>query len=146
MRIEKGHPAGGELNGQVTAGDLGLAKLLSTKKDYIGRALSQRPALIDPERPTLMGFKPIDKSVRLRAGAHLLPQDTPRKAAHDQGWFSSAAFSPMLNQWIALGFVRGGARRAGETLLAYDPVRKAECAVEVCAPVFFDPEGARLHG
>ena len=145
MRIEKGHPAGGELNGQVTAGDLGLGKMLSLKKDYIGHALSRRPALIDPNRPTLMGFKPIDKTQRLRAGAHLLPRDAPKKATHDQGWLSSAAFSPMLEHWVALGFVRGGAARLGETLLAYDPVRKFECEVEICVPVFFDPEGARLH-
>jgi sarcosine oxidase subunit alpha len=146
MRIEKGHPAGGELNGQVTAGDLGLGKMLSMKKYYIGRALSQRPALMDPDRPTLMGFKPVDKTHRVRAGAHLLSLDAPKTAAHDQGWLSSAAFSPMLGSWIALGLIRGGAKRQGEKLLAYDPVRHFECAVEVCAPVFFDPEGARLHG
>jgi sarcosine oxidase subunit alpha len=146
LRIEKGHPAGGELNGQTTAGDLGLGKLLSTKKEYIGRALSQRPALTKADRPTLMGFKPIDKTVRIRAGAHLLPLGAAKTAAHDQGWLSSAAFSPMLNHWIALGFVRGGAQRLGETLLVYDPLRKSECAAEVCAPVFFDPDGARLHG
>ena len=36
MRIEKGHVAGPELDGRTTAADLGLQKLLSTKKDFIG--------------------------------------------------------------------------------------------------------------
>ena len=32
MRIEKGHVAGGELNGTTTAGDLGLGKMMSTQE------------------------------------------------------------------------------------------------------------------
>ena len=50
LRIEKGHPAGGELNGQTTAHDLGMGKMLSTKKDFIGRFMAARPALTDPAR------------------------------------------------------------------------------------------------
>ena len=57
MRIEKGHPAGAELNGQTTAHDLGMGKLLSTKKDFIGRAMAARPALTDPARPRLVGLQ-----------------------------------------------------------------------------------------
>ena len=52
MRIEKGHVAGSELNGQTTARDLGLARMMSTKKDFIGRFMAGRPALLDPDRPT----------------------------------------------------------------------------------------------
>ena len=51
MRIEKGHVAGGELNGQTTAADLGLGKMVSTKKDFVGRTMAQRPALTDPLEP-----------------------------------------------------------------------------------------------
>ena len=58
MRIEKGHVAGGELNGHTTTRDLGLGKMMSSKKDYIGRLMAQRPALKDPQRPSLAGFKP----------------------------------------------------------------------------------------
>ena len=46
MRIEKGHVAGNELNGQTTAHDLGLGRMLSASKDYVGRALAQRPAFV----------------------------------------------------------------------------------------------------
>ncbi len=51
LRIEKGHPAGSELNGQTTAHDLGFGKMLSAKKDFIGRFMAARPALTDPARP-----------------------------------------------------------------------------------------------
>ena len=56
MRIEKGHVSGNEMNGQTTARDLGLGRMMSAKKDYIGRVLAERPALVEPDRPTLVGF------------------------------------------------------------------------------------------
>ncbi len=37
MRVEKGHAAGNELNGETTAGDLGFGRMMSRKKDFIGR-------------------------------------------------------------------------------------------------------------
>ena len=43
MRIEKGHPAGNELNGRTTAGDLGLERMMSKKKDFVGRVMARRP-------------------------------------------------------------------------------------------------------
>ena len=42
MRIDKGHFAGNEINGQTVARDLGLGKMMSQKKDYIGRSMAQR--------------------------------------------------------------------------------------------------------
>ncbi len=42
MRIEKGHAAGNELNGQTTALNLGLGRMVSKKKDSIGSTLSER--------------------------------------------------------------------------------------------------------
>ena len=82
MRIEKGHVAGNELNGQTTARDLGLGRMMSTKKDFIGRVLAGRPALVDPERPALVGFKPVDPraaAARRRASpAARAPRDRRR--------------------------------------------------------------------
>ena len=55
MRIEKGHPAGPELNGQTTAHDLGMGRMVSKKKDFIGRFMGERPALTEAERASLVG-------------------------------------------------------------------------------------------
>ncbi len=145
MRIEKGHPAGPELNGQTTAHDLGMGKLLSGKKDFIGRAMATRPALCDPARPTLVGLKPVDRVTALRAGSHLLPPGAQAVAAHDQGWVTSAAFSPTLGHPIALAMLANGPARHGETIRVYDPVRGGDALAEVVAPVFLDPQGSRLH-
>jgi sarcosine oxidase subunit alpha len=145
LRIEKGHVAGNELNGQTTARDLGLGRMMSSKKDYIGRILAGRPALVAPDRPSLAGFKPLDPGQRLRAGAHFLKSGASETAANDEGYMTSVAYSPHVGSWIGLGLLADGAGRIGERLRAYDPVRNGDVEVEVVSPIFVDPEGARLH-
>ncbi len=146
MRIEKGHPAGPELNGQTTATDLGLGRLLSRRKDHVGRAMAARPALADPARPTLVGVRPLDPSEALPAGAHLLPDGAAATADHDQGWLSSTARSATLESWIGLGMLSHGPARHGEIMVAHDPLRGRAVRVRIVPPVFVDPDGARLHG
>ena len=145
LRIEKGHPAGAELNGQTTAHDLGMGKLLSAKKDFIGRAMAARPALTDPARPRLVGLKPLDGTTMLRAGSHLLNQGAEAVIANDQGYITSAAISPTLGHPIALAMLANGPERLGETIRVYDPVRNGDTLAEIVAPVFYDPSGSRLH-
>jgi sarcosine oxidase subunit alpha len=146
MRIEKGHVAGNEINGQTTARDLGLEKLMSTRKDYIGRVMATRDALFDPARPALAGFKPVNQTDRLRAGAHFLADGAQPTAQNDQGYMTSVAFSSTLGHWIGLGLLSGGRSRYGERVRAYDPVRSGDVLVEVCNPIFYDPDGVRLRG
>jgi sarcosine oxidase subunit alpha len=145
MRIEKGHPAGNELNGQTTAHDLGLGKLLSKKKDFIGRALAARPFLTDPSRQTLVGLKPVNPQDRLRAGSHLLPPGAEASAANDQGHITSAAYSPSCGHAIALALLTNGPSRIGEQIRVFDPVRGGDMLAEIVSPVFVDAEGVRLH-
>src|SRR5829696_6134842 len=146
LRIEKGHVAGAELNGQTTARDLGLQRMMSTKKDFIGRAMAERPALLDPDRPMLAGFKPVDRAERLRAGAHFVPLGAPAAAEYDEGQMTSVAFSPTLGYWIGLGLLRRGPERVGERVRAFDPVRGGDVAVEICSPSFVDAAGERFRG
>jgi methylglutamate dehydrogenase subunit C len=145
MRIEKGHIGGPELNGQTTANDLGLARMMATKKDYIGRIMAARPGLVAPDRPALVGFKPVDRSATIGSGAHFLPLGAEPVAANDQGYMTSAGFSPMLGHWIGLGLLSRGPQRLGEVVRAYDPLRNRDLPVEVCSPNFFDPDGSRLR-
>src|SRR5262249_46991329 len=60
MRIEKGHVAGAEINGQTTPADLGLARLVSAKKYFIGRRLLERPALTRKTPPSPVRLEPVD--------------------------------------------------------------------------------------
>ena len=44
---------------------------------------------------------------------------------------------------LALGLVAGGRARTGQTL--YVSIPGGEVPVEVASPVFYDPQGRRLH-
>uniref|UniRef100_B0SV22 Sarcosine oxidase, alpha subunit family n=1 Tax=Caulobacter sp. (strain K31) TaxID=366602 RepID=B0SV22_CAUSK len=146
MRIEKGHVAGPELNGQTTAADLGLGRMMSTKKDYIGRVLSGRPALVDPDRPVLVGLVPVDRGQTFAGGAHLVPPGRAAVARNVEGHVTSVAFSPTLGHGIALALLARGRERHGQRIVAHDPVRGMSVEAHVSDPVFFDPEGARARG
>ncbi len=146
MRIEKGHFAGNELPGQTTAQILGLGGMVSKKKDAIGSKMSERPDLNREDDLALMGFRPVDHSINLMAGAHFLTPGEPADMAHDQGWMTSVAYSPELGHSVGLGFLKRGRERIGETVRAYCPVRHQDIAVEVCSAHHIDPEGVRQRG
>jgi methylglutamate dehydrogenase subunit C len=145
MRIEKGHPAGNELNGETTAGDLGMGRMLSTKKDFIGHVMAGRPGLTDRDRPSLVGIHPLHGE-RLRAGGHLVPLGVPPVASNDQGYVTSTAFSPTLGHWVGLALLKRGPDRRDEHVIVHDPLRGTDVEVEVSDPVFVDPKGARVRG
>ena len=146
MRIEKGHISGPELNGTTTARDVGLGGMVSTKKDFIGRVLGHRPGLLETDRPSLVGLRPVDKQDRLKSGAHFIARDAEPSAASDDGYMTSVAFSPSCGHWIGLGLLKRGPARFGEILRSYDPIRGENTLVQVVAPCFVDAEGGRLRG
>ncbi|MDB5657049.1 MAG: sarcosine oxidase, alpha subunit family [Tardiphaga sp.] len=146
MRIEKGHVAGAELNGQTVARDLGLGKMMSQKKDYIGRGMAGREALVDPDRPTLVGLRPVDRRQRLRSGALLFARDAVPSPDNNAGYITSTAFSPSVGHWIGLGLLARGPERTGEIIRGWDPIRSADLELEVVSPLFVDAEGVRLRG
>ncbi len=146
MRIEKGHAAGNELNGQTTAQMLGLGGMVSKKKDGVGSTLSERVEMNRDDDLRLVGFHPVDRSVLLTAGAHFLTPGDPEDMAHDQGWMTSVAFSPELGHSVGLGFLKRGQERIGEKVRAFSPVRDQDVLVEVCSPHHIDPEGVRQRG
>lgn len=143
LRVEKGHVAGNELNGQTTALNLGLGRMVSVKKDSIGAVLSRRSELTREDGLRLVGLRPVDPADPVPAGAHLLEKGARPVAASDQGYVTSAVHSPHLGHAIALGFLQRGDKRHGEVIRAFDPLRKRDIAVTVCSPHFIDPDGER---
>jgi heterotetrameric sarcosine oxidase alpha subunit len=145
MRIEKGHVTGNELNGTITARNLGMAKMISAKKDSIGAVLAGREALVAEDGLCLVGLQAIDDNI-VTAGAHLFAEDTPVDPAHDQGYVTSAAWSPHLGASIGLGFITSGAARHGEIVRLLNPLEGRSARARICSPHFIDPEGERLRG
>lgn len=146
LRIEKGLLTHAELHGRTTAFDLGLAGMVSTAKDCIGQAASRRPGLLDPARERLVGLRAVEEGRRLTAGAHLFAKDAKAVTANDQGYVTSACYSPTLDCYLGLAFLKNGPERHGEVIRMVDHLRGVDTLAEVCHPVFFDPEGGRARG
>jgi sarcosine oxidase subunit alpha len=60
------------------------------------------------------------------------------------GHVTSSYASAALGRSVALAMLAGGRARVGETLFVPMPGR--DIRVKVTAPVFYDPQGARLNG
>ncbi|HEV2228961.1 MAG TPA: glycine cleavage T C-terminal barrel domain-containing protein, partial [Steroidobacteraceae bacterium] len=145
MRAEKGYIiVGQDTDGTVTPDDAGLAWAIGkTKPDFVGMRSLQRPAMSAPDRRQLVGLLTKDPQVVLEEGAQVLAEPRVPPPTRPLGHVTSSYHSAVLGRSIALALVSGGRARTGQTL--YVPGRTGEAAVEVASPVFYDPEGKRLH-
>lgn len=147
LRVEKGHIAPGtEIDGRRTPGDLGLAAMVSTEKDFLGRALLQRSALQAGGREQLVGLVPQDRKTPIPGGAHLSDQPVDRNGcAKTLGHLTTTIKSPSLGHPIALAFLKDGIARSGDLLWAHSPVAGKSVRVQVTRNCAYDPKGTRLH-
>ncbi len=145
LRLEKGLLTHAELHGRTTAFDIGMERMISAKKDCIGKAAAARPGLTDPDRERLVGLKPVGAVKQLTAGAHLFGEADAATRENDQGYVTSVGFSPTLGHFAGLGFLKRGPERHGEVIRMVDHLRGIEALCEVTAPAFFDPDGGRAR-
>jgi len=88
---------------------MGLERMQSGRKDYIGRAMLTREGLEDVRRPRFVGLVPVDGRTRIKAGAHLVEDPDRPPPVPRLGHVSSSAYlSPTVGHPIALGFVSTG--------------------------------------
>ena len=145
LRAEKGFIIiGQDTDGTVTPDDVGLAWAIGkAKPDFVGKRALARPSMRSPDRKQLVGLLTRDPKVVLEEGAQVVDvpgQSPPMKLI---GHVTSSYASATLGRSIALAVVAGGRARIGQTL--HVPMPGGEIPVEVCAPVFYDPKGARLN-
>ncbi len=146
LRLEKGFVTHAEIHGRITADDIGMGRMVSDKKDSVGKVSSQRPGMSGPEREQLVGLKPVGAVKQLLGGAHLFNPGDEAIRTNDQGYITSHCFSPHLGHPIAQAFVKNGRARIGEKIRMVDHLREVETLCEICSPVFLDPEGEKLRG
>ncbi len=146
LRIEKGFITHAEIHGRVTAGDIGMGALMSTKKDFIGKTMAHRPGLTEAGREQLVGLQPVGAVKQMTAGAHLFTMGDDPIRQNDQGYVTSVGYSPTLGVNLAMGFLKNGRARHGETIMLVDHLRDLRTAVKVTDPVVFDPSGGRMRG
>ncbi|WP_102222949.1 sarcosine oxidase subunit alpha family protein [Acidimangrovimonas sediminis] len=149
LRIEKGLITHAEIHGRITAGDIGMGRMVSAKKDCIGKAASQRPGMREgPEagREELVGLRPLNAKHEIASGAHLFREGHPAVREHSEGYVTSCCWSPTLQSHIGLAFLREGRGRHGSRVRMKDHLRGLDTLCEVVDPVFFDKDGGRARG
>ena len=144
MRIEKGHVAGSELDGRVTAHDLGLGMMMSKKKAYIGRHMAGREGLSAADRKRLAGFVPVDGRTALQAGSQIIADPGARPPVEMLGHITSSGYCVEHDCPIALGLIKGGLEAwADKTVYMSFPLKDLSVPMKVVAPVFVDKAGER---
>jgi sarcosine oxidase subunit alpha len=146
LRIEKGFITHAEIHGRTTAFDIGMGRMVSAKKDCIGKAAAARPGLHGETRQQLVGLRAKGPEAVLTAGAHLFEAEAAETRLNSQGYTTSVCYSPTLDTNLALGFLVNGPARHGEVIKLRDHLRDITQEVTVCDPVFFDPTGGRARG
>ena len=146
MRIEKGHiSVGTEIDGRSTPGDLGLSRMVSTTKDFIGRALLERPQLQGAGRRQLVGLRPADGKSAVPIGGQIAHAPWTGAVQKCQGHVTASAFSYALNHPVALAMIENGRSRYGDTVWAISPIAQSNVEAEIVSPHFYDPEGRRMR-
>jgi sarcosine oxidase subunit alpha len=146
LRAEKGYIiVGQDTDGTVTPHDLGMDWIVSkAKPDFVGKRSLARPDMRRPDRKQLVGLLPLDPEAVPDEGAQIVADPTATPPVHALGHVTSAYFSPNLGRAFGLGLVEGGRTRIGERLFA-TRLDGRPIELEIVPPVFWDPEGTRLH-
>ncbi len=144
LRIEKGHVAGLELDHRNSLDDLGLGKMASKKKSFVGEVLREREDMMSPDRWSLVGLELLEPDKKLRGGAILFATNDEIKG-HGRGYITSVTWSTDLQIFIALGLYQGGMKHENEEIIAAFPLKNEQVRLRIVSPHFIDREGTRLN-
>ena len=141
LRIEKGHMVvGPDIDGRLTADELGLGKMVNKARCWIGAATLERPDFADPMRKQFVGLEAIDGG-SIPEGSMLVRFI----GAEAEGHVTGSGLRVLEGSSIAIGHLKGGQKRHGEEIYAYSPTRRSRVKVRVTSPHFYDPAGERYR-
>jgi sarcosine oxidase subunit alpha len=145
LRLEKGYlHVGTDTDGSSTPDDVGWGEVARRKTtDFLGRRSLFRSGNLDTDRKQLVGLEALDPGQAIRPGAHLLIGENRVPPAPTDGWITSAAYSPTVGRHIALGMLKAGQSRLGDTLTVCDEMNRYH--VRTVSPIFYDPENQKLR-
>ncbi|MEH6576308.1 MAG: sarcosine oxidase subunit alpha [Amphritea sp.] len=147
LRAEKGFIiAGQDTDGSVHPFDLGMGWCVANKKpfSYIGKRGMNREDCVRENRKQLVGLKTKDPKAVLPEGAQGVFDPKAPIPMPMVGHITSSYWSANLGHSVAMGFVKGGLSKMGETV--YYPLADGTVIeAEICSPIFLDPKGERQN-
>jgi sarcosine oxidase subunit alpha len=143
LRAEKGYViVGQDTDGSVTPMDLGVGRMVSTRKDFLGKRSLKLEHLISEQRKQFVGLLPEDENTVLPEGGQIVKDQYFHIPAQMIGHVTSSYYSATLGRSISLGVVKDGRSMEGE--MVHVPMQDGSViGARVTSPVFYDPGGKR---
>jgi sarcosine oxidase subunit alpha len=145
LRAEKGFIiVGQDTDGSVHPYDLdhGWAVVNTKPFSFIGKRGMARADCVRPNRKQLVGLKPKDPTVVIPEGAQAVSNPEQTIPMEMLGHVTSSYYSANLGHSIAMGMIKNGLNRMGESVF-YPLADGRVIEAEICSPVFYDPKGER---
>jgi len=123
--------------------------MASTKKDFVGRTMSERAAFLDPDRVKMTGLVAAKPGDRIIGGGIVFDSaEGPFDHTTMLGYVTSvAAHSPLKDRSIALAFIKNASDWHGKTLYVVSHVHnKSIMEVRAESPHFYDPKNEKVMG
>lgn len=147
LRAEKGFIiAGQDTDGSVHPFDLGMGWCVANKKpfSYVGKRGMNRQDCVRENRKQLVGLKTKDPKAVIPEGAQAVLDPKAPIPMPMEGHVTSSYWSASLGHSIAMGFIKGGLDKMGETV--YYPLADGTVIeAQICSPIFLDPKGERQN-
>ena len=146
MRAEKAYLIiGQDTDGSVNPVDVGMDRMLSKTKDFLGKRSLSRPDSVRDDRKQLVGLLTDDTTQVLPEGGQIVKDPSAPIPRAMIGHVTSSYWSANLNRSIAMAVVKGGQARMGEKVYISLKDGKNPVSAVISSPVFYDPEGARQN-
>ncbi len=145
LRAEKGFViVGQDTDGSVTPVDLGYSRMVADNKDFLGKRSLSRSYIDQPDRKQFVGLLTEEPQTVLPEGGQIVDDPKAPLPRPMLGHVTSSYYSANLGRSIALGLVRKGHSRMGDTIQVQNHDGYA-IAARITDPVFYDPEGDRQN-
>ncbi len=147
LRAEKGFIiTGQDTDGSVHPYDLGMGWCVSNQKpfSYIGKRGMNRSDCVRKNRKQMVGLKTKDPMKVIPEGSQAVLDPKAPMPVPMEGHISSSYWSESLGHSIAMGFIKDGLEKMGDTVY-YPMADGTVIEAEICSPIFFDPKGERQN-
>lgn len=143
LRAEKGFViVGQDTDGSITPIDMNHAWAVSNSKpfSYIGKRGMQREDCLRANRKQLVGLATVDPQTVLPEGAQAVRHPAQSIPMTMVGHVTSSYYSVNVGRSIAMGVIRDGLNRMGESV--YFPLSDGRTVeAKICSTVWLDPNG-----
>ncbi len=147
LRAEKGFIiAGQDTDGSVHPYDLNMGWAVSMQKpfSFIGKRGMAREDCVRENRKQLVGLKTKDPTLVIPEGSQAVNDPKQAIPMDMLGHITSSYWSANLGCSIAMGYIKGGIDRMGETVY-YPQADGSVIEAEICSYIFLDPKGERQN-